>query len=169
MIFTFCPRCATPLVTGEIAGMTRRYCPAAGCGFIHYVNPLPVAVCLVQHGRGIVLIRRGVPPRAGYWALPSGYIEGHETSEEAAIRETREECGLDIVIEELLGVTTFVAPPPGPNALGLFYLAHAIGGTLGPGDDTTDARIFPLDALPPELAFASHARYLAILRERGSR
>jgi ADP-ribose pyrophosphatase YjhB (NUDIX family) len=165
MTFTYCPRCATPLISGEIAGLARRYCPDPGCGFVHYVNPLPVAVCLVRHEGGIVLIRRGVPPRQGYWALPSGYIEGHETTEEAARRETREECGLEVVIDRLLGVSTFVAPPPGPNALGLFYLARAVGGTLAPGDDTTDARIFPLTALPTELAFASHAQYIARLQE----
>jgi ADP-ribose pyrophosphatase YjhB (NUDIX family) len=167
MLYRYCPRCATPLAEGEVAGLVRRYCPAPGCGFIHFVNPLPVACCLVEHAGGVVLIRRGVEPRLGYWALPAGYIEAHETTEEAARRETREECGLDVEIVELLGVATFIAPPPRPNGLGLFYLARAVGGTLGPGDDTTDARVFPLDALPPDLAFPSHAEFLARLRERG--
>jgi 8-oxo-dGTP diphosphatase len=166
MAYRYCPQCATPLVTGEIAGLPRRYCPASGCGFVHYVNPLPVACCLVQHEGGIVLIRRGVAPRLGYWALPSGFVEAHETTEEAARRETSEECGLDVAIGELLGVTTFVAPPPQPNAVGLFYLGRAIGGTLAAGDDTTAARIFALDALPEELAFASHGHYLGLLRAR---
>ena len=164
MTYSYCPRCATPLLTGEIAGRERRYCPA--CAFIHYSNPLPVAVGLVRHAGGIVLIRRGVAPRLDYWALPSGFIEADETSEDGARRETREECGLDVALDELLGVTTFVAPPPGPNLLGLFYLGHAVGGVLAPGDDATAARVFPLDDLPGELAFASHAHYLRMLRDR---
>ncbi len=153
MPYRYCLHCAAPLVACEIAGLSRRYGPAEGCGFIHYINPLPVAVCLVQYRGGVVLIRRGVAPRLGYWALPSGFIEAHETREEAARRETREECGLEVEVGELLGIAMFVAPP-GLNA-------------LGPGDDTTNARVFPLDALPDALAFASHGQYLAMLRARG--
>ena len=166
MEFRYCPRCATPLVTGEIAGLTRQYCPAPGCGYIHFVNPLPVACSLVLHDGGIVLIRRGIEPRQGYWALPAGYIEGHETTEEAARREAHEETGLEIELLELLGVHTFVARPPRPNGLGIFYLARAIGGALAPGDDAIDARVFPLDTLPAEMAFPSHVHYLGLLRER---
>lgn len=166
MTFRYCPRCATPLVPGEIAGLRRQYCPAPGCDFIHFVNPLPVACCLVLHGGGVVLIRRGIEPRLGYWALPAGYIEAHETTEQAARRETREETGLEVELLELLGVHTFVARPPRPNGLGIFYLARATGGTLAPGDDATDARIFPLDGLPPDLAFPSHVHYLGVIRGR---
>ena len=161
MSFRFCPRCATPLVEGAVAGRTRRYCPAPTCGFIHFRNPLPVAGCLVADPGGIVLIRRAVEPRRGQWALPAGYVEEDETPEEAARRETREECGLEVEPIELLGVYSFFDRRDGRSGLGLFYLARPAGGVLAPGDDALDARVFPLDALPADLAFPSHEQVIA--------
>jgi ADP-ribose pyrophosphatase YjhB (NUDIX family) len=163
--FRFCPRCATTLVTGEIAGRQRLYCPHPGCGFVNYRNPLPIAGCVVLHEDGIVLVRRGVEPRVGFWALPAGYVEADETVEDAARRETREECGLEVALLELLGVYSFVPPPPRPSGIGLYYLARATGGTLAPGDDATDAHIFPPAELP-ELAFSLHAQAIATWRKR---
>ncbi|MGN6810967.1 MAG: NUDIX domain-containing protein [Thermomicrobiales bacterium] len=165
MNFRFCPRCATPLVTGEIAGRQRQYCPHPGCGFVYYQNPLPIAGCVVEHDGGIVLIRRGVEPRAGSWALPAGYVEADETVEDAARRETREECDLAVTLLELLGVYSFVPPPPRPSGIGLYYLARATSGLLAPGDDATDARVFQCNDLP-ELAFSSHTQAVAAWLKR---
>ncbi len=168
MNFRFCPRCATPLVEGAVAGRTRQYCPAPDCHFVHFRNPLPVAGCLVADPGGIVLIRRAVEPRRGYWALPAGYVEEDETPEEAARRETREECGLEVELHGLLGVYSFFERRGNRSGLGLFYLARPVGGVLVPGDDALDARLFPLDTLPVELAFPSHAQVIAGWQSRRS-
>jgi ADP-ribose pyrophosphatase YjhB (NUDIX family) len=160
--FRFCPRCATPLADGDIDGRTRQYCPA--CGFVHYRNPLPVAGCVVALDGGVVLIRRGGEPRRGYWALPAGYVECDETVEEAARRETREECGLDVELLGLLGVYSFVHPTEPRAGVGLYYLARRVGGRLAPGDDAVEARVFVPTEIPGELAFSSHAAAIAAWR-----
>lgn len=164
MNFRFCPLCAQPLRIGEIDGRQRQFCPA--CGYVHYRNPAPVAGCLVVAETGIVLIQRGIAPRRGYWALPAGYVEEGETVEEAARRETREECGLEVAPLELLGVYSFVAPHGAGSLIGLYYLARPVGGVLAAGDDAADARLFPFDALPEELAFPRHQQVIATWHAR---
>lgn len=164
MSLRFCPLCATPLVTGGVAGRTRQYCPA--CAFVDYRNPRPVSGCLVVADDRIVLVRRAVAPRLGFWALPAGYVEDRESPEAAARRETREECGLDVELDELLGVYTVLPPLPEPSLIALYYLARPVGGTLAAGDDAADARFFPLTALPSELAFPRHREVIATWQAR---
>ena len=160
----YCPRCATPLVEREVAGRARPLCTA--CGYVHFRNPLPVAGCLVTLDGGVVLIRRDVEPRRGYWALPAGYVEFDETVEEAARRETWEECGLEVELVDLLGVYSFLHPAEQRSGLGVFYLARAVGGALAPGDDAIEARAFAPHEVPDELAFASHHLVVATWRRR---
>lgn len=159
MSVRFCPFCAATLLTGPVAGRTRQYCP--DCGFVDYRNPRPVAGCLVVHDGRIVLIRRAVAPRLGYWALPAGYVEDRESPEEAARRETREECGLQVKVEHLLGVYTVLPPGPDPSLIALYYFARPVGGELAAGDDAADARYFAPEELPPELAFPRHHDVIA--------
>ncbi len=142
----------------KVAGRRREVCPA--CGFILYRNPVPGAGVLVEMKEGIVLIRRGQPPFVGWWALPAGYIEADESVEQAAIRECKEETGLDIELLELFGVYSF---PEGPVQSGIiiFYRARPVGGELQAGDDAQDVKVFPTDALPEKLAFRTHREVLA--------
>jgi len=101
----FCPQCGTPLQEAQFGDRMRPVCPA--CGYIHYVNPVVAAGTLVEERERVVLIKRGVDPRTNTWGLPAGYVEADETAEEAAIRETREESGLDVALDDLLGVYSF--------------------------------------------------------------
>ncbi|HAE27715.1 MULTISPECIES: NUDIX hydrolase [Hyphomonas] len=80
----------------------RRVC--AHCEFIDYVNPKIVAGSVVTKGDRILLCRRAIEPRKGYWTLPAGFMEEGETVEEGARREAREEACADIRIEQLLAV-----------------------------------------------------------------
>ncbi|KCZ84794.1 NUDIX family NudH subfamily hydrolase [Hyphomonas adhaerens MHS-3] len=80
----------------------RRVC--AHCEFIDYVNPKIVAGSVVTKGDQILLCRRAIEPRKGYWTLPAGFMEEGETVEEGARREAREEACADIRIEQLLAV-----------------------------------------------------------------
>jgi len=150
----------------EVAGRVREVCSV--CRFVLYRNPVPGTGVLVEmddpaagSGPGsIVLIRRGQPPFVGCWALPSGYIEADESVEQAAVRECKEETGLDVELLELFGVYSF---PEGPVASGIiiFYRARPVGGELQAGDDAQDVAVFPADALPEELAFRTHREVLA--------
>jgi len=163
---TYCPRCGTPMETAEVGGRVREVCPA--CAFILYRNPVPGAGVLVEMEgpstgsgqRGVVLIQRGQPPFVGWWALPAGYIEADESVEQAAVRECKEETGLDVELLELFGVYSF---PEGPVQSGIiiFYRARPVGGELRAGDDAQDVGIFPPDGLPEPLAFRTHREVIA--------
>ena len=154
----FCPRCGRALEAAEVEGRTRLVCPA--CGFILYQNPVPGVGVLVETDGGIVLVRRAQPPFAGSWALPAGYIEADESAEAAALRECREETGLQVELVELFGVYSF---PEGPVQSGLiiFYRARPVGGSLQAGSDAAEARVFAPDALPKTIAFRTHREVLA--------
>ena len=161
---TFCPRCRTTMETAKVGGRVREVCPA--CGFILYRNPVPGAGVLVEMDEGIVLVQRGQPPFVGWWALPSGYIEADESVEQAAVRECKEETGLDVELLELFGVYSF---PEGPVQSGIviFYRARPVGGELRAGDDAQDVGVFRLNALPEKLAFRTHREVLArLMRSR---
>jgi 8-oxo-dGTP diphosphatase len=144
--------------TAEVGGHVREVCPA--CGFILYRNPVPGTGVLVEMEAGIVLVQRGQPPFVGWWALPSGYIEADESVEQAAVRECKEETGLDVELVELFGVGSF---PEGAQQSGIviFYRARPVGGELRAGDDAQDAAVFAPDALPKKLAFRTHREVLA--------
>jgi 8-oxo-dGTP diphosphatase len=148
----YCPRCGSPMECRLVDDREREVCPA--CGFIFYRNPVPaVGVVVAMEGR-IVLVRRRYEPRAGCWALPAGFMELGESSEEAAVRECHEETGLLVRAEHLLGVYSF-GEGQGTGLL-IVYAATALGGELAAADDATEVGLFPPDALPSPMAFRSH-------------
>ncbi len=153
--YRYCPRCGHPLERRLMGDRERLVCPQ--CGFIFYVNPTPAAGTLVEDDGHVLLIRRAVPPRRGYWAFPAGYMEADESAEEAAIRETKEETGLDVALDALLNVYSFEDSMHQRGVL-ILYRAHVVGGTLQPGDDAEDARWFAPHELPPReaIAFSTH-------------
>lgn len=133
-------------------GRQRPVCSA--CGNVVYLNPLPaVAAVLLQSGR-VLLIKRGVEPRSGFWALPSGFIEQGETPEEAVTREVLEETGAVCLPKILLAATTHDDHIFG-HVLVLGYLATHVEGIVAAGDDALEANWFETSALP-SMAFASH-------------
>ncbi len=142
----------------HVSGRTRLVC--ANCGFVLFQNPVPGVGILVETHGGVVLIRRGHAPHKGRWALPSGFIEADESIEDAALRECKEETGLDVELVELFGVDSF---PEGPVQSGIiiFYRARPIAGELRPGDDAAEAAVFAPDALAVDIAFRTHRTVLA--------
>lgn len=141
----------------EVAGRVREVCP--DCGFVLYRNPVPGVGVLVEMQEGIVLVQRGQPPFEGQWALPAGYIEADETIEQAAMRECKEETGLDVELLELFGVYSF---PEGPVRSGIiiFYRARPSDGKLQPGDDARAVDVFLPEDLPGRLPFRTHREVL---------
>ena len=103
-------------------------------------HPVVCAGAVVRDGSGrLLLVRRGRPPSAGLWSLPGGRVEPGETPAEAAVREVREETGLDVALGHLLATVE----------LGEFlvhdFAAHVVGGELRAGDDAADARWCTVD------------------------
>ncbi len=142
----------------EVAGRVREVCSA--CGFVLYRNPVPGVGVLVEMDDGIVLIRRGQPPFEGEWALPAGYIEADESAEQAAVRECKEETGLDVELLELFGVYSFPEGPVQPGII-IFYRARPVDGELRAGDDAQDVSVFLSDELPDPLPFRTHREVMA--------
>lgn len=123
-----------------------------------YRNPLPtVDVVIRMPGDGIVLVRRRNVPRG--WALPGGFVDAGETVEAAAVREAREETGLDVTLDELLYVYSDPTRDPRLPTLSVVFTGHARGQPRGM-DDAAEARVFAPDALPSPIVF-DHARILA--------
>jgi 8-oxo-dGTP diphosphatase len=104
----------------------------------------------------ILLVQRKHEPFKGSWALPGGFVEYGETTEQAVVREIREETGLQTVVQRLLGVYSDPKRDPRGHTITIAYLVTPIGGNLSAGDDAASARYFKGDELP-RLAF-DHAK-----------
>lgn len=113
-------------------------------------NPYPTVDIIIEFMGGIVLIKRKNPPHG--WAIPGGFIDLGESAESAAIREAKEETGLDVRLKDLLGVYSSPGRDPRFHTISLVYTASATG-TLASGDDAADASIFNRENLPTRLAF----------------
>jgi ADP-ribose pyrophosphatase YjhB (NUDIX family) len=155
--FKHCPRCATPLELQDDHGTRRPVCPA--CGYVHYRNPVPAAGVLLPHGDEVLLVRRKFAPRAGAWCLPAGFMEDGETPEACAVRELREETGIEAELTGLFGVFAGFDDPR-VRAVLILYTAVRLGGELVPGDDAIEAQFFHLERLPTEIAFEAHRQAL---------
>jgi len=158
----FCAQCGGSLVEGLVDERMRQVCPA--CGTVAYRNPLPVASALVvNERREALLVKRCREPQRGEWCLPIGFAELGETIAEAALRELREEAGIEGRILRLLDVNSYESMFYG-DLLIVTYEVEKTGGVEAAGTDAAAAAYFPLDALPP-LAFPANARAVAALRE----
>jgi ADP-ribose pyrophosphatase YjhB (NUDIX family) len=137
----------------------RRVCEA--CGFIYFRDPKVAAVVFaVQDGR-VLLVRRGVDPQSGRWALPAGYVDYSEDPREAAVREVCEETGMTVRITRLIDV---LGPDvrEGTSAIVILFEAEVTGGTLAAQDDVEEVALFAPDEIPmDEIAFESTRLLLA--------
>jgi ADP-ribose pyrophosphatase YjhB (NUDIX family) len=144
MTTQFCSQCSTRLVVGPVEGRERQHCPA--CGFIHYHNPAPVGLAVVDYDGQLVLIRRTIPPLSGYWAPPAGHVEIGESVPEATIRETKEETGLDIALDGLVGVYS----QADVKVVIVAYRGRASGGQPKAGEDAGEVALFAPGRLPEQ-------------------
>lgn len=143
--------CATEL---EVVGPKMRKCPS--CGFFHFPKVGACAVGIVHRDGKILLDRRAYDPGKGLWALVGGYLEPGEEPEAALKREVAEETGLDIEVDELIGIAV------GGPTCGLFYSARVVGGSLSRSVESTEIAWFAPEDIPwRELAFPRHQEMLA--------
>jgi ADP-ribose pyrophosphatase YjhB (NUDIX family) len=158
----FCPLCATPLARRAQDERTRLVCPNDGWTF--YPTPNLAATVVVEHGDGILLLRRAIPPDLGIWHLPIGHLEFGEPPAAAARREVAEETGL--VVDEPGFLDFEYSPSYGDPAM--FYLvfcyrARAIAGEPQVNSENSEMRVFAPDALPA-LKWTSQQRAIAAWR-----
>jgi len=153
----FCPHCAGRLAPKIIDGRERLICQE--CGFVFYINPKVAAGVLIESAGRVVLVRRGIEPHVGSWTLPAGFAEYGETIEETAIRECREETGLRVELDDLLGVYSVNSSFYGHLVL-VLYCAHVVGGEMVAGDDASEVALFAPAELPTDIAFQAHRQAL---------
>jgi len=126
----------------------RAVCPA--CQTIHYENPLNVVGTVPFWGDQVLLCKRAIEPRYGFWTLPAGFMELGETVADGALRETTEEAGARIELQGLLSIMNVVRV----GQVHLFYLARMLDTSLDPGPETLEARLFHEHEIPwDQIAF----------------
>jgi len=148
--FKYCPLCGTQLFLKEKGGEQRPACP--NCGFVQFRNPIPGAVVVIEKDGHILLGKRAGGFRRGKWGLPQGYIEFDEDFLTAAIREVKEETGLEVEIRAIINiVSNFLSPRL--HTLAIVLLAGVKTGEPCAADDLETLEWFPLSGPLPEMAF----------------
>ena len=122
------------------------------CDFVHYQNPKIVVGSVVVHEGKILMGKRSIEPRHGFWTLPAGFMEEGETVEQGAMREAREEMEAEIVLENLLAVYSI----PRISQVQIMYTASLKDGSFGVGEETLETALFGWDEIPwQQIAFPS--------------
>ena len=135
-------------------------CRCDACGQEFWANPKPCASALVVDDGAVLLVRRAHEPWRGRWDIPGGFCDRAELPADAAIREVREETGLEIAGLQLLGMwlDRYGDTEPPEVTLNLYYVATAANPKdARPVAETSEVRWFQPDALPADLAFPDHA------------
>ena len=146
----YCPNCAERVSMKIPEGDNRERHVCDSCGEIHYQNPKNVVGCLLEWQGKVLLCKRGIEPRYGYWTLPAGFMENHETVMEGAAREAREEACAESEELSLFGVYNL----PRISQVYLMFSGRLKDGYAEAGEETLEVRLFDEKDIPwDDLAF----------------
>ena len=152
-VWRFCPACAGTLELRLLKrGEPERHV-CTRCGAVHYHDPkVAVGTIIATADDRIVLVRRAIEPGYGKWVFPGGYVDRGEPVTAAAIREAKEEAGLDVRLDGLVNIYSY----PGRPLVVIVYAATAVGGELCTDEECLEAGLFVPAEIPWEqLAFQS--------------
>jgi ADP-ribose pyrophosphatase YjhB (NUDIX family) len=151
--YQFCPRCGGSLERRVIKATEPTRLVCTRCTFVFYLDPKIAVGTIIRVSSGrIVLVRRAIEPGLGRWVFPGGYVDRGEPLTAAAVREAREECGLDVRLDGLVNVYSYAGRAP----VIVVYAATALGGTLAPDEESSETAEFASDTIPWDmLAFRS--------------
>jgi ADP-ribose pyrophosphatase YjhB (NUDIX family) len=150
--YRFCPRCASRLEPRTLKAGEPPRLVCAACEFVFYLDPKIAVGTIIDDGGRVALVRRSIEPGYGKWVFPGGYVDRGEELRDAAVREAREECGLDVRIDRLVNVYSYRGKTP----VIIVYAATPVGGRLEAADECLEAAWFEAGAIPwNDLAFAS--------------
>jgi ADP-ribose pyrophosphatase YjhB (NUDIX family) len=162
----FCSECAHPvtLLIPQDDNRPRHVC--SHCGIIHYQNPKMVigSIPVWQHNGDtqILLCKRAIEPRHGYWTLPAGFMENNETTTEAACRETVEEAGANIELHQLFSLLNV----PHVHQVHMFYRATLLDLDYAPGIESLEVKLFSEADIPwDDIAFLTVGHTLKLFFE----
>lgn len=150
----YCSNCGfanleTKVPNGDVRVRTQ----CLDCNTVHYQNPKIVAGCLIIEDNKVLLCKRDIEPRKGYWNLPAGFMENKETLQEAAKREVREEVNASVKLLGLHSIYNIMHV----NQVYFIFLAKMQEVDFSAGDETADVKLFSIDEIPwDNLAFESN-------------
>ena len=146
----FCSNCAAPITILVPAEDTRERHVCVACGSIHYQNPRNVVGSIPIYENRVLLCRRAIEPRLGYWTLPAGFMELGESTSAGAVRETLEEAGALVEIGSLYSLLNV----PHAEQVHLFYLATMLTPHFLAGEESLEVALFDEKDIPwAEIAF----------------
>ncbi len=145
-----CSRCGGTIKLQIPQGDNRERHVCSECEHIHYQNPRIIAGCLAVTGDKVLLCQRGIEPQKGFWTLPAGFMENGETTQAAAMRETREEALAHVEDLELYTLTSITHI----SQVQLIYRCQLVGDNYGVGEESVAVNLFAEHEIPwDELAF----------------
>ncbi|MGI9421014.1 MAG: NUDIX hydrolase [Geminicoccaceae bacterium] len=146
----FCPDCGAPTRRALPEGDTLERDVCTDCGGIHYQNPKVVVGAVCTWENKVLLCRRAIEPRAGYWTIPAGFMEMGESTEQGAVRETMEEATARIEIVDLLAIYNIARL----SQVQIFYRANMLTPDFSAGVETLELDLFDWRKIPwDDLAF----------------
>ena len=140
----FCIKCGASVSMIVPDGDTRERAVCDNCGHIHYVNPRIVTGCLPVHKDQVLLCKRAIEPRYGFWTLPAGYLENGETVAAGAARETMEEANANVTGLELYTVFSL----PHISQIYMFFLSELNKAEFSSGEESLEVKLFSEDEIP---------------------
>jgi ADP-ribose pyrophosphatase YjhB (NUDIX family) len=170
MLINYCAQCGARVTLKVPPGdqLPRHVCDS--CGTIHYQNPKIVSGCVIEWEDKIVLCKRAIDPRLGYWTLPAGFMENGESVQHAAAREAYEEAEARVEIGELLTMISV----PHIGQVHIFFHAKLVDGVIGVGAESLEVGFYreadiPWDTLAFPTVKQTLRRYYADLKDGARR
>jgi ADP-ribose pyrophosphatase YjhB (NUDIX family) len=162
----FCNQCGARVELRVPPGdhLPRHIC--SSCGTIHYENPRLVVGCVPEHDGRILICKRAIEPRVGFWTVPAGFMENNETLQQAAARESQEEALAEVRIGSLLSVVHVLHA----HQVHVFFRASLPKAEFGVGPESLEVKLVRPEEIPwDEIAFLSTAFTLQrYLEDRGA-
>lgn len=152
MTISYCPQCAHPVdqIIPPGDNLHRSVCPQ--CQHVHYENPKVIVGCVAEWENKILLCRRAIAPRFGYWTLPAGFMENGESTAEGAYRETLEETCANVIIEQAFALINI----PAINQVHVFHRGRLTSAHCAATSESLAARLYHASKIPwQDLAFES--------------